>query len=172
MKALCLFFWEGNQETFGLETGKLNAFPTIWPAYMHMFLFMFLWKYQSMWMCIDIPELKGFQSYSGHPRTSLFLLFSVSSQSMRGLKYCMSGWAVILGWPVIMAIASGQGLLKPSFITSLQTLTHVRVDGQLRWGSVATACSRDNYTDGMMFSPAAIISPTVMFSMKKNKHII
>lgn len=33
----------------------------------------------------------------------------------------MSGWALILDSPVIIAIASGQGLLKPSFITSLKT---------------------------------------------------
>lgn len=71
--------------------------------------------------------VEGFQLYSGHPRISLFLLFSFSSQSMRGLKYCMSGSALILGWPVIMAIASGQGLLKPSFITSLQTTTERRI---------------------------------------------
>ena len=70
-----------------------------------------------------LDVLGGFQAYSGHPRTSLFLLFSTSSQSIRGLKYFMSGWALILGPPVIMAIASGQGLLKPSFITSLQTTT-------------------------------------------------
>ena len=38
----------------------------------------------------------------------------------------MSGSAVILGLPVIMVIASGHGLLKPSFIASLQTTTQVR----------------------------------------------
>lgn len=80
----------------------------------------FLWKYYSMNM-MDVLGPEGFQSYSGHPRISLFLLFSASSHSMRGLKYSMSGWALILGWPVIMVIASGQGLLNPSCITSLQT---------------------------------------------------
>lgn len=38
----------------------------------------------------------------------------------------MSGWALILGWPVIMVIASGHGLLKPSFIASLQKTTQVK----------------------------------------------
>lgn len=69
---------------------------------------------------LDSPSLEGFQSYSGHPRISLLFLFSVSSQSIRGLKYSISGLALIFGWPVIMAIASGQGLLAPSFITSLE----------------------------------------------------
>lgn len=59
---------------------------------------------------------------------------------MRGSKYCMSGWALILGWPVIMVIASGQGLLKPSFITSLQTLAQVREEGQRGRGSAARVC--------------------------------
>ena len=72
-------------------------------------------------VCMDVLYvLEGFQSYWGHPRISLFLLFSASSHSMRGWKYCMSGWALILDWPVIMAMASGQGLLNPSFIKSLQ----------------------------------------------------
>lgn len=118
---------------------------------MNKLLFMFLRKDQSMHVFMnvsDIPVLGGCQLYSGHPRISLFLLFSFSSQSMSGLKYSMSGWAVILGWPVTMAIASGQGLLKPSFITSLQMITQVREEGQMRQGSASRVCFRDNYTCG------------------------
>lgn len=119
-------------------------------AHMHKLVFMFQRKDQSMQIreCLGIPVLEGCQSYSGHPRTSLLLLFSFSSQSMSGLKYSMSGWAVILSWPVTIAIASGQGLLKPSFITSLQTLTQVREEGQRRQGSAERVCFGDNYTCG------------------------
>lgn len=53
---------------------------------------------------------------------------------MRGWKYCMRGWALILGWPVIMVIASGHGLLKPSFITSLQTEGGRGGGWRGRWG--------------------------------------
>lgn len=74
------------------------------------------------------PPLSGCQSYSGHPRVSLFLLFSSFSQSMSGWKYSISGKALILGWPVIMVMASGHGLLKPSFITLLQTLAQRETD--------------------------------------------
>lgn len=65
-------------------------------------------------------HLYGVQSYSGHPRTSLFFLFSASSHSMSGWKYSIRGWTDIFGWPVIRVMASGQGLLEPNFITSLR----------------------------------------------------
>lgn len=85
------------------------------------------WIVLSTCFCVNVLDLlEGFQSYSGHPRISLFLLFSSSSHLMRGWKYCMSGWALILVSPVIMAMASGQGLLKPSFIMSLWTTPQVR----------------------------------------------
>lgn len=71
--------------------------------------------------------LYGVQSYSGHPRTSPFFLFSSSSQSMSGWKYSIRGWTDILGWPVIKVMASGQGLLKPIFITSLRKETKMKI---------------------------------------------
>lgn len=137
------------QKTFGFDSGKLRShnFPEIWLV-SHAFLNLFSIRVCRCLNVLDIPVLGcGFQSYSGHPRISLFLLFSVSSHLMRGSKYSMSGWALILGWPVIRVMASGQGLLKPRLITSLQTLTQFREEGQRARGS-ARVCGRDNYPHG------------------------
>ncbi len=143
------FFWDGVQKHLAWRLE--NLFNTNFQQYgMPSCMCFYLCFCESVCGCMNVFDiLEGFQSYSGHPRISLFLLFSSSSHWMRGSKYCMSGWALIMGWPVIMVIASGQGLLKPSFITSLQTLAQVREGVQRRRGSVARVCSKDNYTHGV-----------------------
>ena len=63
--------------------------------------------------------LGGVQLYSGQPMTSPFFWFSCSSQVMRGAKYSIRGLADMLFSPVMSNMASGHGLLKPSFMASL-----------------------------------------------------
>ena len=59
------------------------------------------------------------QLKSGQPSISPCRTFSVTSQLSRGLKYVMRAFVDTLVSPVIFSRTSGQGLLEPSFRTSL-----------------------------------------------------
>lgn len=69
-------FWEGVQKPFGLKTGNHYLTQLIGFATRMCFC-------GSVYVYVDAMNerdiLEGFQAYSGHPRISLFLLFSASS---------------------------------------------------------------------------------------------